>query len=353
MILLSRLAVDRTEQGSGLGKHLLRDAILRSVAASGIGRPRRRRSLSRASAGPVLALGGFWSQTVDRRGGLDGAPVLISEQATAVQFAPSTTALPGNGYVASWTGSDPANRSDWDAKARVLRFDGTPVTAELRLNEVTAGRQSRRRSRRCATASSPPGPTTRSGRTRPSPASSAGPSPPLARLAHRTSCSTTARPASSLGPLLTTLRSGQVVAAWEDRDPVRDGSGWAVVGRTYAADLGAPATEQVFNTTTVGNQKKPRVAATGDGGWLAVWEDSSGTDDPVFLGIRGRVLPGAGEPAGGDRQLNTLTADNQQQPAVAVVRDRAVVVWTDESRALADKSRTRVVIRTYNTARAR
>jgi GNAT superfamily N-acetyltransferase len=36
VILLSRLAVDREEQGSGLGKHLLRDAILRSVAASEI-----------------------------------------------------------------------------------------------------------------------------------------------------------------------------------------------------------------------------------------------------------------------------------------------------------------------------
>lgn len=36
VILLSRLAVDRTEQGSGLGKNLLRDAILRSVEASDI-----------------------------------------------------------------------------------------------------------------------------------------------------------------------------------------------------------------------------------------------------------------------------------------------------------------------------
>ena len=34
VILLSRLAVDRKEQGSGLGKNLLRDAILRSVEAS-------------------------------------------------------------------------------------------------------------------------------------------------------------------------------------------------------------------------------------------------------------------------------------------------------------------------------
>jgi GNAT superfamily N-acetyltransferase len=36
VILLSRLAVAREEQGSGLGKHLLRDAILRSLAASEI-----------------------------------------------------------------------------------------------------------------------------------------------------------------------------------------------------------------------------------------------------------------------------------------------------------------------------
>jgi predicted N-acetyltransferase YhbS len=36
VILLSRLAVDLKEQGSGLGKNLLRDAILRSVEASDI-----------------------------------------------------------------------------------------------------------------------------------------------------------------------------------------------------------------------------------------------------------------------------------------------------------------------------
>lgn len=36
VILLSRLAVDRKAQGSGLGKNLLRDTILRSVEASDI-----------------------------------------------------------------------------------------------------------------------------------------------------------------------------------------------------------------------------------------------------------------------------------------------------------------------------
>ena len=36
VILLSRLAIDREDQGNGLGKHLLRDAILRSVQASDI-----------------------------------------------------------------------------------------------------------------------------------------------------------------------------------------------------------------------------------------------------------------------------------------------------------------------------
>lgn len=36
VILLSRLAVHHEEQGSGLGKNLLRDAILRAVAASEI-----------------------------------------------------------------------------------------------------------------------------------------------------------------------------------------------------------------------------------------------------------------------------------------------------------------------------
>ena len=36
VILLSRLAVDSKEQGNGLGKHLLRDAVLRAVQAAEI-----------------------------------------------------------------------------------------------------------------------------------------------------------------------------------------------------------------------------------------------------------------------------------------------------------------------------
>jgi GNAT superfamily N-acetyltransferase len=36
VILLSRLAVDRSEQGHGLGAHLLRDAITRCVQAADV-----------------------------------------------------------------------------------------------------------------------------------------------------------------------------------------------------------------------------------------------------------------------------------------------------------------------------
>jgi len=36
IILLARLAIDKTQKGKGLGKHLVRDALLRVVLASGI-----------------------------------------------------------------------------------------------------------------------------------------------------------------------------------------------------------------------------------------------------------------------------------------------------------------------------
>lgn len=55
VILLSRLAVDRQEQGYGLGKNLLRDALLRSVdAAESVG---VRALLVHAEAGAFAALG--------------------------------------------------------------------------------------------------------------------------------------------------------------------------------------------------------------------------------------------------------------------------------------------------------
>lgn len=326
------------------------------VVAGGAGGPRLYPAVTALDNGDFVvvhlvvvpgSLNQVWSQTVDRRGRLDGMAVQLSEQATTVQYVPSVAALPGNRYVASWTGSDQTNSSDWDVKARVLRFDGRPITGELRLNEVTTGRQSRPTVTPVrdgfiaawtdASLTKDTSVTGVVGRAFAVDGTSRTPDVLLNEVT----------PGEQSRPSLTTLQSGRVAAAWEDRDPARDGSGSAVVGRTFAADLGAASIERVLNTTTAGNQQKPRVAATGDGGWLAAWEDNSRTDDPIFLGIRGRVLPGDGEPVGGDQQLNTLTADNQQQPAVAVVRDRAVVVWTDESRAQADKNRTSVVARTY------
>ena len=291
-----------------------------------------------------------WTQVVGSDGLPVGEPVLVSEEASSVQFAPSSSTLPGNRYVLAWTGSSAADRSDWDAKARVLRFDGRPVTGELRLNEVATGRQSR-----------PTVTAVRGGFVAAWTDASLSKDTSISGITGRsftpdgTSLTSDVQlndvtAGGQARPSLTTLASGRIAAAWEDSNITRDGAGSAVVGRTFTADLALGSTEWVLNTATAGNQQKPRVSAAADGGWIVVWEDSSRTDDPVWLGIRGRVLPGTGEPVGSDFPVNTATADNQQQPAVAHSHDRAIVVWTDESHAFADSHRTGVVARAFNVA---
>jgi Ca2+-binding RTX toxin-like protein len=77
---------------------------------------------------------------------------------------------------------------------------------------------------------------------------------------------------------------------------------------------------------------RPDIAADGDGNWLVTWEsreqDGSGTG--IFL----QRVDGQGKPLSPILQVNTTTANNQIQPALAVAEDGSfVVAWTSSSPA--------------------
>ncbi|MGH9465567.1 MAG: hypothetical protein ACRD0X_07955, partial [Thermoanaerobaculia bacterium] len=81
------------------------------------------------------------------------------------------------------------------------------------------------------------------------------------------------------------------------------------------------------NTYTTNYQSNPSIAMEGGGGFVVVW--SSNEQDGSGGGVFGRLFDAAGEPLGGEFQVNTHTAGSQFRPAVA--RNGAgdfVVVWT-------------------------
>ena len=95
------------------------------------------------------------------------------------------------------------------------------------------------------------------------------------------------------------------------------------------------------NSTTGGDQTEPVITALADGRVFVAWTDASGTEGVGGGGtaVRGRVFDvdpaGALVPAGGDFLVNTYTAGDQSEPAIATTSDGLVAVaWTSESGVL-------------------
>lgn len=115
-----------------------------------------------------------------------------------------------------------------------------------------------------------------------------------------------------------------------------DGS---VLARFYLAS-GVPREPQelLLNSSMLGTQRNPRVAARNDGIFLAVWEsDESAGTDPAFS-IQAYFLDSIGDPLGDEFQVNTYTTGYQTRPAVAAYDGGFVVSW--QSLALVDPGQT-------------
>jgi hypothetical protein len=118
--------------------------------------------------------------------------------------------------------------------------------------------------------------------------------------------------------------AGNFVIAWESS--FQDGSGTGVYAQRYDR-IGNPlGLEFKVNTHTANDQDNPSVAMDSAGNFVIAWESS--LQDGSGTGVYAQRYDRDGNPLGSEFQVNTYTAGNQDTPSVAMDRQgNFVIAW--------------------------
>lgn len=123
---------------------------------------------------------------------------------------------------------------------------------------------------------------------------------------------------------VTKLVGGGYVATWAT--DVGDGSGWGIYQQQYAADGAKVGTQTAVNTYTTSDQNYPVATSMPDGGWVVAWV-SVGQDrapqDTTGTGVYMQRFGADGGRIAGETLVNSTTLGNQDQVAIATLRDDA------------------------------
>ena len=123
-------------------------------------------------------------------------------------------------------------------------------------------------------------------------------------------------------------RNGNFVVAWNSFG--QDGSEYGVYAQRYNAAGAVQGGEFRANTFTAGNQSDPRVDMNRVGDFVIVW--GSDAQDGSGRGVFGQFYNASGATSGGEFRVNTVVANNQNRPAVAMdANGNFVVAYQDGS----------------------
>ena len=126
-------------------------------------------------------------------------------------------------------------------------------------------------------------------------------------------------------PSVAAAADGGFAVAWSEKDLAVRTNGWDVFVRTYSGGGVGGAARRV-NTRVYGDQLVPKISFAG-GSYLMVW--TSLGQDGSGKGVYGQTLQADGAAAGGEFRVNTTTVGDQMQPAVAADGgQRFLVTWT-------------------------
>jgi hypothetical protein len=120
------------------------------------------------------------------------------------------------------------------------------------------------------------------------------------------------------------LTGGGFVVVWESKD--QDGNNYGVYGQRFDSAGDPVGGEFQVNTYTNFRQEHPAVAALAGGAFVVTWD--SDLQDGDGDGVYGQVFDSSGDPVGGEFQVNTHSAGYQDNPAVAGLAGGGfVVTW--------------------------
>jgi Ca2+-binding RTX toxin-like protein len=122
-----------------------------------------------------------------------------------------------------------------------------------------------------------------------------------------------------------------------------DGSSSSIFLRLYNHDgiNATPITSEIrVNSTAFGEQNAPSVAVLADGSFAVVWTDFSGIGgDASGASIKFQAFDSSGAKLGREVLVNSTTLGNQMSPKIAALPDgRLVVTWQDASATGGDTS---------------
>ena len=120
-------------------------------------------------------------------------------------------------------------------------------------------------------------------------------------------------------PAMATLSTGGYVIVWESDN--QDGGGEGVFGQRFDGNGVMVGPEFLVNTTLLGEQQRPKVAALNGGEFVVSWDDGS----RIYV----QRFNADGNPVGDEIQVNTLVASTQWDSSVVGLNDGSfVVAWS-------------------------
>ena len=250
--------------------------------------------------------------------GVGGDEFVINTYTTGQQQRPAV-APSGSGFVAVWHG--PAGNADDDVRGALLDADGQSMGAELALATTLTGTQSHpdiaaRANGDFVVAWQSDAVINYDIVVR---AFQSNGNPLGAELSPADNLfNDQVTPKIAAGPLDT------FYIVWNDTSGSND-----ISGRLLDVDGIPLSSEMTINSTTVGIQKAPDVAAMPDGGFVVAWQDGTDGSD---ADIRARLVSSTGDPVATDFLVNNYLTGNQVTPAVAANNDGDfTITWSSDS----------------------